>query len=272
MTSATHAPSEALNQAPTTAVSTPAIDTLLAHRTIRRYQEKPLAKEVLTTLFDVACHGATSTFMQQFTIIHVTDANVREQVFLSSGQPYVGGTKGDLFVFVVDLNRNAEIRRRAGADLEPMGRMGVFLQGYQDTMIAAQNMVTAAESLGLGTTYLGSISNDIERVIAALQLPKYTFPAVGLLVGYPDQTPQYKPRLPRELTIGTNRYPDLESEESLKALAAYDETVQEYYDLRDANNRVDSFSNQVAHNMGKGKALEQDYLAILHNQGLCTQQ
>ncbi|WP_276652690.1 NADPH-dependent oxidoreductase [Corynebacterium vitaeruminis] len=263
----TDAPTDQLCTAPSAPISNPTIDQQLRHRTIRQYQDKPLPAEVLDTLLTVARHGATSSFFQHFSIIHVTDPAVREQMYLSSGQPYVGGTKADLFVFVIDLHRNAEIRRAAGKDLEPLTRTGVFFQGYQDTMIAAQNMVVAAESMGLGTTYLGSLTNDVERVIEALKLPDYTFPAVGMLVGYPDQTPQFKPRLPRALTVGENAYPELG--EHAEELAAYDQTVQEYYDLRDANNRVDSFSNQVANNLGKGPFVESDVRAVLHRQGLC---
>ena len=67
--------------------------------------------------------------------------------------------------------------------------------------IAAQNVVVAAESLGMGTVYLGSILNDNAKLSELLKLPKYVYPAVGLAVGWPDQEPQLKPRLPRTSSI-----------------------------------------------------------------------
>ena len=67
------------------------------------------------------------------------------------------------------------------------------------SMIAAQNVVVAAESLGMGTVYLGSILNDNAKLSELLKLPKYVYPAVGLAVGWPDQEPQLKPRLPRHV-------------------------------------------------------------------------
>lgn len=264
-----------MSDAPTTALTTPATapvlnDTIraqLAHRTIRAYADDRLDEDTVTTLLDVARHGATASYQQQVTIIRVLDPAVREQLHLASGQSYVGGDRGELFVFVVDLHRNAVLRERAGADPEPLERTNLFLQGVEDTIIAAQNVVVAAESLGLGTTYLGSILADPRRVIDALRLPERTFPLLGLLVGRPAQAPQYKPRLPREITTAVDVYP--EPDEHLEALADYDATVREYYDLRDTNTRVDSFSEQIARALGTGGASTSPVLEILHSQRLC---
>lgn len=266
-TPAAPVPSAALRTPATTPVTNSTIAAQLAHRTIRAYADDRLDEDTVTTLLDVARHGATASYQQQVTIIRVLDPAVREQLHLASGQPYVGGDRGELFVFVVDLHRNAVLRERAGADPEPLERTNLFLQGVEDTIIAAQNVVVAAESLGLGTTYLGSILADPRRVIAALRLPERTFPLLGLLVGRPAQAPQYKPRLPREITTAVDAYP--EPDEHLDALADYDATVREYYDLRDANTRVDSFSEQIARALGTGGASTSPVLEVLHSQRLC---
>ena len=46
--------------------------------------------------------------------------------------------------------------------------------------MAAQNMITAAESMGLGVVPLGSIKNEPQKIIEVLNLPKMTFPVLGL--------------------------------------------------------------------------------------------
>ncbi|SDN83978.1 Nitroreductase [Actinomyces ruminicola] len=274
-TASNHQPAEALAAAPTDALTTPAttsvtnatIATQMAHRTIRAYTSEPVDEDTVSALLDVARHAATSSFQQQVTVIRVKDPAVREQLHLASGQPYVGGDRGELFVFVVDLHRNAVIRERAGASLEPLERTALFLQGVEDAVIAAQNMVVAAESLGLGTVYLGSIIGDVRRVITALGLPKRTYPILGLLVGHAAQAPQYKPRLPREIVTAVDAYPDLDAHAD--ALAAYDAEVEQYYDLRDTNNRVDSFTTQIARALGGGPASQAPVLEVLHEQLLC---
>lgn len=247
-------------------ISNSTIDAQMAHRSIRAFTEEPLTEDQITTLYEVARHTATCTYAQQFTIIRVTDPAIRHEVYKASGQPYVDGPNGELFIFIIDLHRNGKIREEAGIGPEPLARTNVFFAGFYDTILAAQNVVVAAESMGLGTLYLASISADPRRLIDALKLPKYTYPVLGLIVGHSDQEPQYKPRLPISVTTAENTYPVIESYTEL--LADYDATVQEYYDLRDEHNRIDSFTNQIRQNLGKGAAMTSPMLEILHEQGL----
>ncbi|WP_099332966.1 NADPH-dependent oxidoreductase [Actinomyces minihominis] len=241
----------------------------LHHRTIRAFTDQAVGEDVVATLLDVARHGATSSFYQAVTIIRVKDPAIRDTLYQSSGQPYVGGSLGELFVFVVDLSRVARVREAAGLSLEPIERSGAFIQGVKDTMIAAQNMVIAAESLGLGTCYLGSIGRDPRSIIEAMKLPKFTFPLVGMLIGHPNQAPQMKPRLPRSITTSVDTYPDFEAAEYLEAFADYDETIQTYYDLRESGKRQDSYTNQLQVKPGKGPAERTNMLQIIREQGMC---
>ncbi|SPT53572.1 FMN reductase (NADPH) [Actinomyces bovis] len=259
----------------TTALNTPdrapldnsTIRTQLAHRTIRAFTQEPLSDDVVTTLLEVARHTATASFQQQLTVIRVQDPNIRAQIHSASGQPYVGGTAGELFILVADLHRNAWLRESAGADLAPLETTNLFMAAVEDVLLAAQNMVLAAESLGLGTCYLGSIQGDPRLVISALGLPQRTFPVLGLLVGHSAQEPQYKPRLPLAVTTGVDAYPDPAAH--AEEIAAYDQVVQQYYDLRDSNQRIDSFSHQIATALGQGRAAQSPMLDVLHEQRLC---
>ena len=110
-------------------------------------------------------------------------------------------------------------------------------------------------------------SAEAAQMAAALGLPERTFPIVGILVGHPAQEPQYKPRLPEGITVGVDAYPALEAHDA--ELAAYDERVTEYYDLRDASRRVDSFTEQIARMVGQGRAAQAPILDVLHRQRLC---
>ena len=87
----------------------PVVDQITNHRSIRKFKDQTLTAEQLQTLYAAASQTSTSMFMQQFSILHVTDEKLREGVRNISGQPYIGAN-GDLFVFVVDLtvtNRSA---------------------------------------------------------------------------------------------------------------------------------------------------------------------
>mgnify|MGYP000891725497 FL=1 len=242
------------------------IASQLAHRTIRAYKERPLTEAEIETLMEVARHTATASYLQGYTVLHITDPQVREKIYAASGQPYVGGTKGDMFIFVVDLYRNSRIRAEQGVSSEALSSMNLFLTGAEDALLAAQNVVVAAESMGLGTVYLGSILADPRLVVDALELPELTFPILGLLVGHSDQEPGQKPRLPLSILTAENTYPRVES--YTEALADYDREVTEYYDLR-SGSRLEPFTHLVANGIGVGGAHVSPIMQVLNEQGLC---
>ena len=89
------------------------IDHQLNHRTIRKFKDQPLTDEQLTTLFEVARQTASSQFLQQVTIIRVTDPKKQAVIREVSTQPYVGAN-GELLMFIADLHRNELIRHHQG--------------------------------------------------------------------------------------------------------------------------------------------------------------
>ena len=240
------------------------IKTQLNHRSIRQFKPVALAQEEVNLLVDVARHAPTSNFRQAYSIISITDEKLKEQIAEIANQPYIPNA-GHLFVFVVDQRRNTLIAEAKGAKALVQGSPERFISAFSDAMIAAQNMVVAAESLGMGTVYLGSILNDNAKLSELLKLPKYVYPAVGLAVGWPDQEPQLKPRLPRHVIHMENYYKDLEN--PLAELKDYDAEVHEYYDLRDLNNRVDEFTTQIAKTMDKSVANRANTLKDLQKKG-----
>ena len=242
------------------------IDQQVNHRSIRKFKDQQLTEEQLTTLYTVFQHTATSLFMQNATLLHITDETKRAKIRELCGQKYVGA-QGDLFIFVVDLYRNQQIRQQLGKDDGRLHTTDIFFQGLDDTLLAWQNVANAVESMGLGYVPLGTINDHPLAMLDVLDLPKLTFPALGMQVGVPDQEPQLKPRLPLEFTTFENDYPRDFAVDSLKD---YDQVVTTYYDLRDTNKRIDSFTKQITGEKLNTKAIDRDELPeLLHKQELC---
>ena len=74
------------------------IKTQLNHRTIRAFKDQPLTKEEVDLLVEVAQRTSTSMYLQAYSIISVTDPELKKGLAAVSGQPYVE-TSGHLFVF-----------------------------------------------------------------------------------------------------------------------------------------------------------------------------
>ena len=114
----------------------------------------------------------------------------------------------ELWIFLVDCRRNLEIARQQGYIGQAGATLDRFMQGYIDACIAAQNVLTAVESLGMGGVFLGAIARDYKGTCEILGLPELTFPAIGLGFGYPAREVLLKPRLPREFRVFENEYKD----------------------------------------------------------------
>ncbi|WP_233114342.1 nitroreductase family protein, partial [Aggregatibacter actinomycetemcomitans] len=128
-----------------------------------------------------------------------------------------------------------------------------------DTGIMSQNVLLAAESLGLGGVYIGSLRNEMEAVGKLLNLPEHCLPMVGMCLGYPDQDPPSKPRLPKETLFFENRYQPLDTTK----LDEYNATVADYYCQR-SNIDMDWSRNVIK---SLDKPIRPNVLAYLQQQG-----
>lgn len=240
------------------------IQTQLNHRSIRKYTDQAISREILETLFSVANQTASSTGAQSFSIIHITDVQKKQQIAEICKQAYVA-TMPELVIFVADAYRNAKIVEEQGCTHNGKKDMDRFFQAFTDGCLAAQNMTTAIESLGLGAVYLGSILNNAEEIIKILNLPQLTFPIVGIGFGYPAEEPALKPRMATNLKVFENSYQ--KQENYLEAIKDYDAIMKTYYDLRDTTKALPAFSNQLVNRLENTNPMRTTLLQTLQKQG-----
>lgn len=219
------------------------IATQFNHRTIREFTGEPIAADTFSQLMEVARVTASSRGLQQVSIIRITDQAIKDEMAEIATQPYMARAT-ELLVLVADTHRSQQIAKEQGVDEPFSGSMNCFMEAVTDAALTAQNIVVAAESLGLGTNYFGNVLNDVERVIELLGLPELTFPVVGLSLGYPAQSPQLKPRMDMSLRVMENGYREPESWTA--ALSDYDQIMRTYYDLREGGQPSDTFTKQTA--------------------------
>jgi nitroreductase len=138
-------------------------------------------------------------------------------------------------------------RHRLACDMHqaPMlsGYTEQFLTASLDCALFAQNVLIAAESVGLGGCYIGAIRNRIAEVDDLLKLPELVYPLFGLCLGYPAQEPEIKPRLPLPVVLKQECYDD-SSDRIL--IEEYDSTVRSYYKTRTGGAIDHSWSEQIS--------------------------
>lgn len=227
------------------------IETILNHRSVRSFQEKSLTEEQIKQIVQSAQAAATSSFVQAYTIIGVEDQDKKKKLAeLAGNQSYVA-ENGYFFVFCADLYRHqlcAEMEEVNGS--ETLDSTEKFIVSIVDTALAAQNATLAAESMGLGICYIGGLRNDLESVSKLLELPDRVMPLFGLAVGYPDQQPDQKPRLPINHVFQRDTY-EKDTGKLKKQLTEYNELISDYYHDRTNGKRSDRWTEQIASKLTK---------------------
>ncbi|MGM0700806.1 MAG: oxygen-insensitive NADPH nitroreductase [Pseudomonadota bacterium] len=217
----------------------PTIELLKSHRSIRKFTDRPVPRELLETLIEAGQAAATSSHVQAYSVIHVTNPTRREKIAeLAGGQRYVA-TCGAFLVFCADMKRPTEAAERTGARVV-RGMTEQLLVASVDTALMAQNVAIAAESEGLGICYIGGIRNDPQAVSDLLELPKHVYPVFGMCLGYPAHDPDVKPRLPVEAILKEDRYTD-----DREQVEAFDDTMYRYYQSRKGGAKDSTWSQNL---------------------------
>ena len=184
------------------------IATLLDHRSVRDFLPDPVPPGTLETLIAAGQSAATSSNMQLWSAIAVTDPAKRKVLAeIAGNQKHI--EQCPLYIaWVADLSRNARLGEVERTEFESLPWLETFMVACIDAALAAQNAVVAAQSLGLRTVYIGAMRNDPVRVARLLDLPPRAFVVFGLCVGYPDREAknEVKPRLPQSTVLHHERY------------------------------------------------------------------
>lgn len=238
--------------------ATAVLELIGGHRSIRKFTDQPVTDEMVADIIGAGLSAATSSNLQGTTVIRVRNPETRAAIAtLAGGQTYVE-TAGAFFVWCADLHRSASACERAGGEFSA-GMTEHFLIATVDVALAAQNAVVAAEALGLGICYIGGIRNDPQQVADLLELPDQVYPVFGLCLGWPDQNPTLKPRLPLSVTLKEETYDDSGDADGI---AAYDEELREYYRSRTGGKKDTAWTTDMSALLGKeSRPHMRDFLA-----------
>lgn len=204
------------------------LDLLLSHRSVRHYTHDPLPDGALEAALAAAQSASTSSNLQVWSVIAVTDAARKQRLAaLAGGQTHVANAPL-LLVWLADLARLRQLGDAAGAVTDGLDYFEAFLLAATDAALAAQNAMVAFESLGLGGCYIGGMRNNAPAVAAELGLPDQVFALFGMTVGVPDPAhpAQVKPRLPQEVVLMREQYQW--SDEQRAGIAAFNERLRAF--------------------------------------------
>jgi nitroreductase len=191
------------------------LKSMLERKSVRKYKKDQPSDEVVETLVRA---GQQAPFASQLYSVLLT--RKKKAPF---GAPL-------WFIICVDLYKLERFMKIRGWEVVT-NDVTMFLFGLQDAAYVAENMVIAAESLGLGSCYLGILPRRATQIARQFKLPKRVFPLVELVMGYPAEDFPPRPRYPLSFTLFEDQYPELSDEQILEAMRVMDQGYLEqgYY-------------------------------------------
>lgn len=212
-----------------------------SHCSVRCYSSEPVTASLVRSILTSAQCASTSSFVQAYSVIQVTDDTIRKEIAgIAGGQIWVEKAPV-FFVFCADLTRLVQSCSTHNLTSE-FGYTEQSIVATIDAALFGQNVLLAAESEGLGGVFIGGIRNDPHAVCALLDIPEHVYPVFGMCLGYPDQVQDTKPRLPLDSILKMGKYHLTDDQ----VLQEYDEVTRKYWASRKNNIKEESWSEQMA--------------------------
>ena len=184
------------------------VKNLFERKSVRIFEDRPISPEDRLTILQAACQAPTAGNQQLYTILEITEPALKKRLSVTcDNQPFIADAPLVL-LFCADCQKWSDAYRYAGCTPRHPSA-GDLMLAVEDSSLAAQNAVTAAWSLGIGSCYIGDIMEHCELHRELFQLPPYVFPAVMLVLGYPTarQRERTKPaRCPLDSIVMENTY------------------------------------------------------------------
>lgn len=218
------------------------IGTLLSHRSIRSYLDKPISEELLEQIIKAVQSAPNWVNIQHVSIIAIKNIKRRERLALLCGNQKHIEEAPVFLVFCADYYRTYLVCKEKNQSVDKVIKdIDNLIVGSHEVGIALGTAVVAAESLGLGTVVIGDVRLNALEVIKELNLPKYVIPILGLCIGYSAQNTDLKPRLPKNAVY----FEEVYNHDLHELIKEYDEIYAKYLKERPYNNRISNWTELV---------------------------
>ena len=188
-------------------------DLIMKRRSVRNFEDKEIPEHVIDELLDAANNAPSGGNIQPISVILVQEAAARKELAEMVGdQPWVKNASLSM-IFCIDFYRIKKWASMFETDFKGEKAFLQFLIAYADLMCSAQNVVILAQGHGLGSVYIGTILDVIDRARKYFAIPEYVLPMMVLSIGYPKTVPKNVPKLKRDVIAHREKYKKLSDDE-----------------------------------------------------------
>lgn len=218
-------------------------DSLLQRRSIRRYERETVSDADMDLIYEAIRNTPTSYNGQQFSVIDISDQEVKEKLYALTNQKQIK-TCNHFLLFLADYHKIDVLADKKGIDMPQFTHtVDGIIVGVVDATLAMMSAVAMAESLGLGTCCVGYARTVApEAVSQIVNLPQHTFVVCGLAIGVPREMPDMKPKQPASLVIHHNEY---RQDDMTPDLEAYDAEITRYNTTRAGDKTTNDWCGHI---------------------------
>ncbi len=192
------------------------IDQIKGHRSIRKYLNKEVPEDLLEQVLLAGTMASSSGNMQAYSIIVTKDQRIKEELMEAHFHQPMVKEAPVLVTFCADFRRMRKWLELSDAPMN-FDNMMSFMIASIDATLVSQNVALAAESAGLGICYMGTTLASCDQVGKILDCPEFVVPVVGFSLGYPDEAPAERKRLPMKTLVHHEKFKDYQSSDILEA-------------------------------------------------------
>ena len=195
------------------------IKELFSRKSVRVFSDEKITEKEKRLILEAAIQAPTAGNMSLFSILDIQSKEMKDTLAKSCDNQNFIAEAPLVLIFLADYQRWCDVLESYEMTIPPMGQGDLFL-AMEDCLIAAQNAVVAAESMGIGSCYIGDILENYEDNQKLLNLPKYVLPVSMLVLGRPtkQQKNRMKPeRFKVEDIVFTDVYPEKDLKETREA-------------------------------------------------------
>lgn len=227
----------------------------------RSFKDMKIPDVVLNEVIEAGLHGATGGNLQPYSIIKITQDETKKRLVNECHMQKIVENAPVNLLFCIDWRRIGRWAEACNAPFVATKSYRHFWIALQDTIITAQNICTAADAVGLGSVYIGTVESCFMELKSIFNIPEGVFPVVLLSLGYPTKYPAPVNKLGIEALVHEEAYIDLPIDK-----------IKEFHDEKYNHRKIPitesnlSQISEVATDVG-GKEYAEDMLRKIQEEG-----
>lgn len=185
------------------------MEILYERSSIRLFKERDIEANLLNEVIGAGLRAPTGGNLQPYSIIKITDSTDKSKLVDTCGMQNIVEHAPVNLLFCIDWRRTERWCKSQNAPFAGRNSYRHFWIALQDTIICAQNICTAADSVGLGSVYIGTVESCFRELKEIFEIPEGVFPVVLLSIGYPNEDIKVKNKLDESVIVHDGKYSDI---------------------------------------------------------------